>query len=106
MDPLGLLLELDRRCRLVLRSSESSIRQQFADLHQEIDDLRHLHPNLTQKLEALYREVYPNRAITTVGLIGFAMERELLVPGSRTRMLLACERDVECQVAWRRYPQK
>jgi hypothetical protein len=81
MDPQATLLELDERCRQALHSTEFSVRRQFADIHEEIDRLRHLHPNVTQKLEALYREVYPNRAITTVGLIGFAIERNLLLTG-------------------------
>jgi hypothetical protein len=41
----------------------------------------HSHPNLTRKLESLYHDAYPNRAITTVGLIGFAIERKLLLTG-------------------------
>jgi len=75
------LLELDESCRQALHSPEFSIRRQFTNIHHEIDRLRHLHPNLTQKLETLYCEVYPNRAITTVGLIGFALERKLLLTG-------------------------
>jgi hypothetical protein len=81
MDPRARLLELDERCRQVLYSNEFSIRRQFSEIHREIDRVRNRHPNLTQRLEALYHEVYPNRPITTMGLISFAIERKLRLTG-------------------------
>jgi hypothetical protein len=51
----------------VLYSNEFSIRRQFSEVHREIDRVRNLHPNLTQKLEALYHEVYPSRALPPWG---------------------------------------
>jgi hypothetical protein len=75
------LLELDERCRLVLESSEFSVRRQFTDIQQEIDRLRSSHPRLTAKLEGLYREAHPARVITTATLIGFAHAWKLRLTG-------------------------
>jgi hypothetical protein len=37
MDPRARLIELDKRCRQVLHSTDYSIRRQFANLQREID---------------------------------------------------------------------
>jgi hypothetical protein len=81
MDPHARLLELGEQCRQMLHSTEFSIRREFPTIEFDIDRLRASHPNLTGKLESLYRDAYPSRAITTMGLIGFAIERKLLLTG-------------------------
>jgi hypothetical protein len=81
MDPRVMLLELDERCREVLCSPNFSIRRHFGDIHREIDLLRIHHPNLTEKLESLYRKAKPGRIVTTGRLISFAFERNLRLTG-------------------------
>jgi hypothetical protein len=81
MDPLATLLELDRRYRLALQSSDFNARRQIPDIQLEIDQLRIRYPNIMEKLEALYREAHPVSLVTSGRLLEFAIERKLLLTG-------------------------